>query len=111
MVRIFLIIFFALGFALPQEISSSISTKNISITESIIFTIKISDIDENPSVDISQIEDFFSIISGPNIGSEYRFINGDRTKSTNISTVYIVNEIILSTVLDACTMDSIHNTF
>ena len=85
MVRIFLIIFFALGFALPQEISSSVSTKNISITESIIFTIKISDIDENPSVDISQIEDFFSIISGPNIGSEYRFINGDRTSSRSIS--------------------------
>jgi hypothetical protein len=84
MVRIFLIIFFALGFALPQEISSSVSTKNISITESIIFTIKISDIDENPSVDISQIEDFFSIISGPNIGSEYRFINGDRTSSRSI---------------------------
>ena len=85
MVRIFLIIFFALGFALPQEISSSVSTKNISITESIIFTIKISDIDENPSVDISQIEDSFSIISGPNIGSEYRFINGDRTSSRSIS--------------------------
>ena len=85
MVRIFLIIYFALGFALPQEISSSVSTKNISITESIIFTIKISDIDENPSVDISQIEDFFSIISGPNIGSEYRFINGDRTSSRSIS--------------------------
>ena len=85
MVRIFLIIFFALGFAIPQEISSSVSTKNISITESIIFTIKISDIDENPSVDISQIEDFFSIISGPNIGSEYRFINGDRTSSRSIS--------------------------
>ena len=85
MVRIFLIIFFALGFAIPQEISSSVSTKNISITESIIFTIKISDIDKNPSVDISQIEDFFSIISGPNIGSEYRFINGDRTSSRSIS--------------------------
>ena len=85
MVRIFLIILFTLGFALPQEISSSVSTKNISITESIIFTIKISDIDENPSVDISQIEDSFSIISGPNIGSEYRFINGDRTSSRSIS--------------------------
>ena len=85
MVRIFLIILFSLGFALPQEISSSVSTKNISITESIIFTIKISDIDENPSVDISQIEDSFSIISGPNIGSEYRFINGDRTSSRSVS--------------------------
>ena len=31
MVRIFLIIFFALGFVLPQEISSSVSTKNMVI--------------------------------------------------------------------------------
>ena len=85
MVRIFLITLFSLGFSFTQEISSSVSTKNISITESIIFTIKISDIDENPSVDISQIEDSFSIISGPNIGSEYRFINGDRTSSRSIS--------------------------
>ena len=85
MVRIFLITLLLLNFTFPQEISSSISTKNISITESVIFTIKISDIDENPSVDISEIEDFFSIISGPNIGSEYRFINGNRTSSRSIS--------------------------
>ena len=85
MVRIFLITLLFLNFTFPQEISSSISTKNISITESVIFTIKISDIDENPSVDISEIEDFFSIISGPNIGSEYRFVNGNRTSSRSIS--------------------------
>jgi hypothetical protein len=85
MVRIFLITLLLLNFTFPQEISSSISTKNISITESVIFTIKISDIDENPSVDISEIENFFSIISGPNIGSEYRFVNGNRTSSRSIS--------------------------
>ena len=85
MVRIFLITLLLLNFTFPQEISSSISSKNISITESVIFTIKISDIDENPSVDISEIEDFFSIISGPNIGSEYRFVNGNRTSSRSIS--------------------------
>ena len=85
MVRIFLITLLLLNFTFPQEISSSISTKNISITESVIFTIKISDIDDNPSVDISEIEDFFSIISGPNIGSEYRFVNGNRTSSRSIS--------------------------
>ena len=85
MVRIFLITLLLLNFTFPQEISSSISTKNISISESVIFTIKISDIDENPSVDISEIEDFFSIISGPNIGSEYRFVNGNRTSSRSIS--------------------------
>ena len=85
MVRIFLITLLLLNFTFPQEISSSVSTDNISITESVIFTIKISDIDENPSVDISEIEDFFSIISGPNIGSEYRFVNGNRTSSRSIS--------------------------
>ena len=52
MVRIFLIITSFIGFINAQEISSSVSTKNISITESIIFTIKISNVDENPSVDI-----------------------------------------------------------
>ena len=85
MVRTFLIILSLISFVFSQEISSSVSTKNISITESVIFTIKISDIDENPSVDISEIEDSFSIISGPNIGSEYRFVNGNRTSSRSIS--------------------------
>ena len=85
MVRTFLIILSFISFVFSQEISSSVSTKNISITESVIFTIKISDIDENPSVDISEIEDSFSIISGPNIGSEYRFVNGNRTSSRSIS--------------------------
>ena len=85
MVRAFLIILSFISFVFSQEISSTVSTKNISITESVIFTIKISDIDENPSVDISEIEDSFSIISGPNIGSEYRFVNGNRTSSRSIS--------------------------
>ena len=57
MVRIFFVIISFICLINAQEISSSVSTKNISITESIIFTIKISDVDENPSVDISKIED------------------------------------------------------
>ena len=92
MVRIFFVIISFIGLINAQEISSSVSTKNISITESIIFTIKISDVDENPSVDISKIEDSFSIISGPNIGSEYRFVNGDRTSSRSISWTLIAKE-------------------
>jgi len=92
MVRIFFIIISFIGFINAQEVSSSVSTKNISITESIIFTIKISNVDENPSVDISKIEDSFSIISGPNIGSEYRFVNGDRTSSRSISWTLIAKE-------------------
>ena len=92
MVRIFFIIISFIGFINAQEVSSSVSAKNISITESIIFTIKISNVDENPSVDISEIEDSFSIISGPNIGSEYWFINGDRTSSRSISWTLIAKE-------------------
>ena len=85
MVRIFLITLSFISLISAKDISSFVSAKNISITESVIFTIKISDVDENPAVDISKIEDSFSIISGPNIGSEYRFINGDRTSSRSIS--------------------------
>ena len=92
MVRIFFVIISFIGFINAQEISSSVSSRNISITESIIFTIKISDVDENPSVDISKIEDSFSIISGPNIGSDYRFINVDRTSSRSISWTLIAKE-------------------
>ena len=85
MVRIFLITLSFISLISAKDISSFVSAKNISITESVIFTIKISDVDKNPAVDISKIEDSFSIISGPNIGSEYRFINGDRTSSRSIS--------------------------
>tara|TARA_B100000214_G_scaffold336367_1_gene280266 strand:+ start:30 stop:1736 length:1707 start_codon:yes stop_codon:yes gene_type:complete len=92
MVKFFFIIISFIGFINAQEISSSVSTKNISITESIIFTIKISDIDENPSVDLSKIEDSFSIISGPNIGSEYRFVNGNRSSSRSISWTLIAKK-------------------
>ena len=92
MVRIFLITLSFISLIFAQDISSFVSTKNISISESIIFTIKISDIDENPSVDISKIEDSFSIISGPNIGSEYRFINGDRASSRSISWTLIAKK-------------------
>ena len=90
--RIFLTTLSFIGLIFAQDISSFVSTKNISIAESIIFTIKISDIDENPSVDISKIEDSFSIISGPNIGSEYRFINGDRASSRSISWTLIAKK-------------------
>ena len=65
MVRIFLITLSFISLISAKDISSFVSAKNISITESVIFTIKISDVDENPAVNISKIEDSFSIISGP----------------------------------------------
>ncbi len=80
---LFLLLFFSSIYS--QQLSSTVSSNKIGLTESLIFTIKITDIDSNPSVDIKQIEDNFSIISGPNIGSEYRFINGNKSSSRSIS--------------------------
>ena len=85
MVKILLFFLLSLSSIYSQQLSSTVSSNKIGLTESIIFTIKITDIDSNPSVDINQIEDSFSIISGPNIGSEYRFVNGNKSSSRSIS--------------------------
>ena len=58
-----------------QEIETFVVSKNIDISESFTFTIKIKDIDVDPEVDISPMLENFSVIIGPNIGSEYKFIN------------------------------------
>ena len=85
MVKILLFFLLSLSSIYSQQLSSTVSSNKIGLTESIIFTIKITDIDSNPSIDINQIEDSFSIISGPNIGSEYRFVNGNKSSSRSIS--------------------------
>ena len=106
---IYLILFTSI---FSQQLSSSVSSNNISLGESIIFTIKISDIDENPSVNILSIEDAFSIIAGPNIGSEYRFINGKRSSSRSISwTLLPLKDGLLKIPsLDVKVSDKIFNT-
>ena len=85
MVRILIIYLFLSSLVYSQQLTSSVSSKNINLTESVIYTIKISDIDENPSVNVLSLENNFSIIAGPNIGSEYRFVNGKRSSSRSIS--------------------------
>ena len=85
MVRKFIIYLFLSTIIFSQQLTSSVSSDNINITESIIYTIKVTDTDENPIVDISSLENFFTIIAGPNIGSEYKFINGKKFSSRSIS--------------------------
>ena len=85
MVKNLFILLFSISYIFGQQLLSTISSEKIGLTESIIFTIKINDIDSNPSVDIEKIEKNFSIISGPNIGSEYRFVNGSKSSSRSIS--------------------------
>ena len=86
---------FSLGlfsFLISQEIETFVVSKNINIDESFNFTIKIRDIDVDPEVDISPMLDNFSIIMGPNLGSEYKFINGKKSTSRSISWTIIAKK-------------------
>jgi len=73
------------SFLLCQNIETIVSNKNVSLNESLDFIIKLEDIDTNPEVNFVPMLDYFSIISGPNIGSEYKFINGKKSSSRSIS--------------------------
>ena len=84
MVKLFLI-FLLLTNIFSQEIESTVSSSKINLTESIIYTIKIDDVEVNPEVRLDKLEKSFSIIAGPNVGSEYRYINGKRSSSRSIS--------------------------
>ena len=84
MVKLFLI-FLQLTNIFSQEIESTVSSSKINLTESIIYTIKIDDVEVNPEVRLDKLEKSFSIIAGPNVGSEYRYINGKRSSSRSIS--------------------------
>ena len=66
------------SFLLCQNIETIVSNKNVSLNESLDFIIKLKNIDTNPEVNFVPMLDYFSIISGPNIGSEYKFINGKK---------------------------------
>ena len=86
---------FSLGlfsFLISQDIETFVVSKNINIDESFNFTIKIKDIDVDPEVDISPMLDNFSIIMGPNLGSEYKFINGKKSTSRSISWTIIAKK-------------------
>ena len=81
------LLFFLLSFSLlfSQKLDTIVSDRKISLNESIDFTIKLNNIDTNPEVNFDPVLDYFSIISGPNIGSEYKFINGKKSSSRSIS--------------------------
>ena len=85
MVKYIFTLFFLISYIFGQQLSSTVSSEKIGLTESVIYTIKINDIDSNPLVDIEKIKKNFSIISGPNIGSEYKFVNGNKSSSRSIS--------------------------
>ncbi len=68
-----------------QNLDTIVSNREISLNESIDFTIKLNNIDTNPEVNFDPVSEYFSIISGPNIGSEYKFINGKKSSSRSIS--------------------------
>jgi hypothetical protein len=78
---------------LSQEIETFVVNKNIDISESFTFTIKIKDIDMDPEVDLSPMLDNFSVIIGPNIGSEYKFINGKKSTSRSISWTIVAQKV------------------
>ncbi len=73
------------SFLFSQNLDTIVSDREISLNESIDFTIKLNNIDTNPEVNFDPVLDYFSIISGPNIGSEYKFINGKKSSSRSIS--------------------------
>ena len=78
-------LFLFFSFLLCQNIETIVSNKNVSLNESLDFIIKLENIDTNPEVNFVPMLDYFSIISGPNIGSEYKFINGKKSSSRSIS--------------------------
>ena len=92
MIRYLLAIIIFTTSLISQDIETFVVNKNIDIDQSFNFTIKIKDIDTDPEVDISPILDNFSVIMGPNIGSEYKFINGKKSTSRSISWTIIAKK-------------------
>lgn len=93
MIRHLLISIILISCLLSQEIETFVVNKNIDISESFTFTIKIKDIDMDPEVDLSPMLDNFSVIIGPNIGSEYKFINGKKSTSRSISWTIVAQKV------------------
>ena len=93
MIRNLLVSIILTSCLLSQEIETFVVSKNIDIDQSFNFTIKIKGIDIDPEVDISPMLNNFSIIMGPNIGSEYKFINGKKSTSRSISWTVISKKI------------------
>jgi hypothetical protein len=91
-IRYLLFITIFISSLISQNIETFVVSKNIDIDQSFNFTIKIKDIDIDPEVDISPMLDNFSVIMGPNMGSEYKFINGKKSISRSISWTIIAKK-------------------
>ena len=92
MIKYLLAIAIFISSIISQDIETFVVSKNINIDQSFNFTIKIKDIDIDPEVDISPMLDNFSVIMGPSIGSEYKFINGKKSVSRSISWTIIAKK-------------------
>ena len=92
MTRYLLFITIFISSLISQNIETFVVSKNIDIDQSFNFTIKIKDTDIDPEVDISPMLDNFSVIMGPNMGSEYKFINGKKSISRSISWTIIAKK-------------------
>ena len=92
MIKYLLAIAIFISSIISQDIETFVVSKNINIDQSFNFTIKIKDIDIDPEVDISPMLDNFSVIMGPNMGSEYKFINGKKSISRSISWTIIAKK-------------------
>ena len=101
------------SFLLCQNIETIVSNKNVSLNESLDFIIKLKNIDTNPEVNFVPMLDYFSIISGPNIGSEYKFINGKfipnshfRLLLFHLTSVYLIPYLTLFVLLHSSYLHS-----
>ena len=86
--RIFIFgLFFS--FLFSQEVKVVLSQNKISTSQSLTLSIEIKNTEYNPEVDISEVLSNFSIVSGPSLSSEYRFINGIKSSSRKLSWILI----------------------
>lgn len=86
--RIFIFgLFFS--FLFSQEVKVVLSQNKISTSQSLTLSIEIKNTEDNPEVDISEVLSNFSIVSGPSLSSEYRFINGIKSSSRKLSWILI----------------------
>lgn len=89
MVKRILIFGLFFSFLFSQEVKVVLSQNKISTSQSLTLSIEIKNTEDNPEVDISEVLSNFSIVSGPSLSSEYRFINGIKSSSRKLSWILI----------------------
>lgn len=80
-------LFFSL--LLTQEVKVILSQNKISTNQSLTLSVEIKNTEQNPEIDISKVLNNFSIVSGPSLSSEYRFVNGQKSSSRKLSWILI----------------------